>query len=281
MTKFLNKVKSNKLLMKLSSVLIIFVVLCSMLVVPSAASDEDPREALVGKTFYFNETLTDLGDFSLNDSRLYIEFISGDFSYTDLKRYSGSGIYLAFVRSVDGYQHNDKVYNYSDSSLPLGWQSSSSRLVTVTGYHGALKEGWLSWFLDNTLTLLSFSVNGSSFSFFEDSTWSSFVDSDLNSGSFTISGDSVFYDGYRLDGVKASDLIQADRNYSFPPSASYFMTAEGILDWVMAAITDSLKIFYVEGQGLTLVGVLGVVSVSISIAFLLISVISNFLKNRG
>ena len=115
MTKFLNMLKSNKLLLKLSSVLIICVVLFSMLAVPSAAADEDPRADLVGKTFYFNETLTDLGDFSSNDSRLYIEFISGDFSYLNLKRYSASVSYfLAFVRSVDGYQYNDKVYNYND-----------------------------------------------------------------------------------------------------------------------------------------------------------------------
>lgn len=284
MTKIFNKLKNNKLLMKLSSVLIICVVLCSMLVVPSSAA-EDPREALVGKTFYFIDQPSSGSD----SSALRIYFVSSDIIYSGIRKDD------KVVGSDNNYDYGICYYTNTEflnpilvyhardpgTSNPKGWLDSSYRYVTVTGYYGAYDESAYNWFLENTISLEKFKVNGTSFSFFEGDTWSSFVDSDFNSGSFTIDGDNVLYEGYRLDGVKASDLIEADRNYSFPPTASYFMTVEGVVDWVMAAITDSVKIFYVEGQGLTLVGILALASLSISIAFLLIGVISNFLKNRG
>lgn len=51
--------------------------------------------------------------------------------------------------------------------------------------------------------------------------------------------------------------------------------------WISSAVTNLLPMFYATEGGLTFLGVLAVASLGISITFLLINVISNFLHFRG
>lgn len=54
-----------------------------------------------------------------------------------------------------------------------------------------------------------------------------------------------------------------------------------VMDWIATAMTSVIDIFYVAETGLTFLGVLTVVALAISIFFLLLNVISNFLNLRS
>lgn len=54
-----------------------------------------------------------------------------------------------------------------------------------------------------------------------------------------------------------------------------------IMEWISGAISDITPIFYVAETGLTFMGTLTVMGLGISIFFLLIGVVSNFLHFRG
>lgn len=51
--------------------------------------------------------------------------------------------------------------------------------------------------------------------------------------------------------------------------------------WLSEAVTSMIPMFYVAETGLTFIGVLAVAGLAISVAFLLINVISNFLSFRA
>lgn len=51
--------------------------------------------------------------------------------------------------------------------------------------------------------------------------------------------------------------------------------------WLSEAVTSMIPMFYVAETGLTFIGVLAVAGLAISVAFLLIGVISNFLRFRA
>lgn len=52
-------------------------------------------------------------------------------------------------------------------------------------------------------------------------------------------------------------------------------------EWIGTAITAVMPIFYVEATGLTFVGALGVAGLAMSIMFLILGFIQNFLHFRG
>lgn len=54
-----------------------------------------------------------------------------------------------------------------------------------------------------------------------------------------------------------------------------------VMDWLMTAITTVIGVFYVADTGLTFLGVLAVIALAISIFFLLVGLITNFLQLRG
>lgn len=54
-----------------------------------------------------------------------------------------------------------------------------------------------------------------------------------------------------------------------------------IMEWMATAIADITPIFYVAETGLTFIGTLTIIGLSISIFFLLVGVISSFLHLRG
>lgn len=54
-----------------------------------------------------------------------------------------------------------------------------------------------------------------------------------------------------------------------------------VMSWVMEAITTVIGVFYVAESGLTFLGVLALVALAISIFFLLVGLIQNFLHLRG
>lgn len=54
-----------------------------------------------------------------------------------------------------------------------------------------------------------------------------------------------------------------------------------IMEWISTAIAEITPIFYVAETGLTFLGTLTVMGLGISIFFLLVGVISNFLHFRG
>lgn len=56
---------------------------------------------------------------------------------------------------------------------------------------------------------------------------------------------------------------------------------EAILGWIVEAIGNIVPLFYVAETGLTFLGVLAVAGLVISIFFLLMAVIQNFLHFRG
>lgn len=51
--------------------------------------------------------------------------------------------------------------------------------------------------------------------------------------------------------------------------------------WLSQAVNSMIPMFYVAETGLTFIGVLAVAGLAISVAFLLINVISNFLSFRA
>lgn len=55
----------------------------------------------------------------------------------------------------------------------------------------------------------------------------------------------------------------------------------GVGSWLSQAVNSMIPMFYVAETGLTFVGVLAVAGLAISVAFLLINVISNFLSFRA
>lgn len=52
-------------------------------------------------------------------------------------------------------------------------------------------------------------------------------------------------------------------------------------EWIVATIPDLLAMFYVEATGLTFLGVLAVAGLGLSVIFLVIGIIQNFLHFRG
>lgn len=54
-----------------------------------------------------------------------------------------------------------------------------------------------------------------------------------------------------------------------------------IFEWIQGALMSVLQVFYVAETGFTFLGVLALVALGISIFFLLVGVISNFLHLRG
>lgn len=56
---------------------------------------------------------------------------------------------------------------------------------------------------------------------------------------------------------------------------------DGVITWIISAINQAVPLFYVAEKGLTFLGVLSVVGLSISVFFLLIGLIQNFLHLRG
>ncbi len=56
---------------------------------------------------------------------------------------------------------------------------------------------------------------------------------------------------------------------------------EAVFTWLQSAITSVLSVFYSAESGLTVLGVLAIVALAISIFFLLVGLIQNFLHLRG
>lgn len=52
-------------------------------------------------------------------------------------------------------------------------------------------------------------------------------------------------------------------------------------EWLGTAVVDILPMFYTAESGLTIIGVMTVAGLSLSVTFLIIGVISNFLHFRG
>lgn len=52
-------------------------------------------------------------------------------------------------------------------------------------------------------------------------------------------------------------------------------------EWLGTAVVDILPMFYTAEAGLTIIGVMTVAGLSLSVTFLIIGVISNFLHFRG
>lgn len=56
---------------------------------------------------------------------------------------------------------------------------------------------------------------------------------------------------------------------------------DSIGEWIIAAVTDMMAMFYTSEGGLTLLGVLAVCGLAFSVIFLVIGLIQNFLHFRG
>ena len=54
-----------------------------------------------------------------------------------------------------------------------------------------------------------------------------------------------------------------------------------VAEWISEAVTALIPMFYVAETGLTVLGVLAVAGLAVSVAFLIIGVIQNFLHFRG
>lgn len=54
-----------------------------------------------------------------------------------------------------------------------------------------------------------------------------------------------------------------------------------IFDWISTALVSLIDVFYVAETGFTVLGVLSLIALGISVFFLLIGVIQNFLHLRG
>lgn len=54
-----------------------------------------------------------------------------------------------------------------------------------------------------------------------------------------------------------------------------------VSSWIVEAVTGIIPMFYTAESGLTFLGVLAVASLAISVVFLLIGIVQNFLHFRG
>ncbi len=54
-----------------------------------------------------------------------------------------------------------------------------------------------------------------------------------------------------------------------------------VFEWIQTAMTSVLGVFYNDTTGFTVLGILAIIALAISIFFLLVGVISNFLHLRG
>ena len=54
-----------------------------------------------------------------------------------------------------------------------------------------------------------------------------------------------------------------------------------IFDWMITAISELMPVFYVPETGLTLLGVLAIIALGVSIFFLILGLIQNFLTLRA
>lgn len=52
-------------------------------------------------------------------------------------------------------------------------------------------------------------------------------------------------------------------------------------DWISTAVLDLVPMFYVADTGLTFLGVMAVAGLAFSVVFLMVGLISKFLKFRG
>lgn len=52
-------------------------------------------------------------------------------------------------------------------------------------------------------------------------------------------------------------------------------------EWITNAVTDLIPMFYTPEAGLTFMGILAVAGLAISVVFLLLNIIQNFLHFRG
>ena len=62
---------------------------------------------------------------------------------------------------------------------------------------------------------------------------------------------------------------------------SIFGVFDAISEWLTGAVSDLIPMFYDSSTGLTMLGTLAVVGLGISVVFLLIGLIQNFLHFRG
>lgn len=60
-----------------------------------------------------------------------------------------------------------------------------------------------------------------------------------------------------------------------------FEVFTAIITWITGAVTSLIPMFYVSETGLTFLGVLAVAGLGISVVFLIMGVIQNFLHFRG
>ena len=61
---------------------------------------------------------------------------------------------------------------------------------------------------------------------------------------------------------------------------------DSVFTWIKSAVTSCLELFYTKGAGdaqgeLTILGVLAIIGLAISLFFLLVGLIQNFLHLRG
>jgi hypothetical protein len=62
---------------------------------------------------------------------------------------------------------------------------------------------------------------------------------------------------------------------------SIFEVFTAVVSWLTGAVTSLIPMFYVAETGLTFLGVLAVAGLAISIVFLVMGIIQNFLHFRG
>lgn len=62
---------------------------------------------------------------------------------------------------------------------------------------------------------------------------------------------------------------------------SIFDVFSALIGWITSAVTGLIPMFYVESTGLTFLGSLAVVGLGISVVFMVVGVIQNFLHFRG
>ena len=63
--------------------------------------------------------------------------------------------------------------------------------------------------------------------------------------------------------------------------SAIFDVFDAITSWLTGAVVDIIPMFYAAETGLTFLGSLAVVGLGISVVFLLIGIIQNFLHFRG
>ena len=274
----LKNLKSN-FFSKIAAVVAILTIFVASFAIPCSAADSS--SSLNGTDWVFHDTVEPVSigtplpanfyTYSSPSSRIACTYLSWTQTNQLYMTYGGPNPILQVY--TDGVWSSDSYRRIHFDSVHVDYASALAAMLEDSAYKCDIAY-----------------IDGQEFIFPVGSSWANLVSSDVNSSAFnlvfSLNGQSVLFGSSVIPGVQASDKIDAERYYSTSSDNSndsfgFFHVLTGITHWVTNSFNDIWSVFYIEGEGLTLLGSLAIAGLSIAIGFLIIGVVQSFLKLRS